>query len=345
MVSSCSAALEIGATMCEIGPGDEVILPSFTFTSTANAFVRLGARPVFVEIRPDTLNLDENLVEAAITRRTKAIFPVHYAGVSCEMDCLLAIAAQHNLRVVEDAAQGVNSFYKGRALGTMGDFGAYSFHSTKDYTGGEGGTLCIRSPENAARAEIIRDKGTDRGRFLRGQADKYSWVDLGSSYTPSEISCAYLYAQLEGMDDIRERRRKIFELYRVLLAEYEENGWLRLPRIPAGCEPNYHMCYILLPDHGTRHRLMLHLRENGIQSLFHYLPLHCSPMGQQLGYRKGDLPVTEDLSGRLLRLPFYPTLRPQDQLRIAKCIQTFFTTVSAEVASRLTATSSGLGAA
>src|SRR5437762_5676241 len=229
MVNSCTSALEMAALLCGLGPGDEVILPSFTFSSTANAFVRLGAKPVFVDVRPDTLNLDEELVEAAVTPRTKAIFPVHYAGVSCEMDRLMAIARRHDLQVVEDAAQGVNAFYKGTALGTIGDFGAYSFHSTKDYTGGEGGALCIQSPFSACRAEVIRDKGTDRSRFLRGDVDRYTWVDVGSSYAPSEISCALLYAQLEAMDTIRDQRKKIYDRYRLLLAECEGKGWLCLP--------------------------------------------------------------------------------------------------------------------
>jgi dTDP-4-amino-4,6-dideoxygalactose transaminase len=324
MVTSCSAALEMAAMLCGLGPGDEVILPSFTFASTANAVARLGARPVFVDIRADTLNLDESRIEASLTRRSRAIFPVHYAGVACEMDCLMAIARRHDLLVVEDAAQAVNAFYKGRALGTIGDFGAYSFHSTKDYTGGEGGALSLGSPATRSRAEIIRDKGTDRSKFLRGEVDKYTWVDLGSSYTPSELSCAFLYGQLEAMDDIRDKRRRIFERYREGLSECEERGWLLLARVPADCQPNYHMCYILLPDESTRDRLMGHISANGIRAHSHYTPLHCSPMGQRYGYCRGDLPLTEELSSRLLRLPFFPALRQEDQLRVMECVGAYF---------------------
>ena len=275
MVPSCTAALEMAVMLCDPGPGDEVILPSFTFVSTANAVVRLGAKPVFVDIRPDTLNLDEELVEAAITPRTKVIFPVHYAGVSCEMNRIRAIAGKHGLRVIEDAAQGVNSWYDGRALGALSDLGTYSFHETKNYICGEGGALCVNDARLIERAEIIRDKGTNRQQFFRGQVDRYTWVDVGSSYVPSEICCAFLYAQLELMDSIGERRRAIYEHYQERLAPLETEGLLRLPRIPEGCGTNYHI-FSHPPARRRRPRdgLMHHLKQVGILAVFHYIPLH-----------------------------------------------------------------------
>jgi dTDP-4-amino-4,6-dideoxygalactose transaminase len=313
MTPSCTAALEMAAMLCDLKPGDAVILPSFTFVSTANAFVRLGAKPVFVDIRPDTLNLDECRIEEAITPNTKAIFPVHYAGVACEMDRIMTIAKQHNLLVVEDAAQGVNAFYNGHALGSIGQLGTYSFHETKNYICGEGGALCINSPEMVERAEIIRDKGTNRKEFFRGQVDKYTWVDIGASCVPSEICCAFLYAQLEMLDAITERRRKIYQFYRQHLKPLEAEGLLRLPHRPDDCDSNYHLFYILVPDMATRDDLLTHLKQNGIQAVFHYVPLHSSPMGQMLGYKEGDLPVTEELSGRLLRLPIYYDITEEEQ--------------------------------
>jgi len=325
---SCTAALEMAAMLCNLGPGDEVILPSFTFVSTANAFVRFGAKPVFVDIRPDTLNLDEKLIEAAITPRTKAIFPVHYAGVSCAMNSIMTVATKHNLVVVEDAAQGVNAFYDGRALGAIGHLGTYSFHDTKNYISGEGGALCINAPEMVERAEIIRDKGTNRSRFLRGEVDKYTWVDVGSSYVPSEICCAFLYAQLEMLDTIAARRRAIYEIYRHHLQPLEEKGLLRLPRIPEDCASNYHLFYILLNDMEARTALMAHLKQNGMQAVFHYIPLHSSPMGKKFGYRANDLPITEELSGRLLRLPFYCDVTEEEQLRVVQHIANFIEHVS-----------------
>jgi dTDP-4-amino-4,6-dideoxygalactose transaminase len=324
MVSSGTAALEMAAMLCGLRDGDEVILPPFTFTSTANAILRAGARPVFVDIRQDTLNLDETLVQAAITRKTRAIFPVHYAGVSCEMDSLMDIAGRRDLLVVEDAAQAVNSAYKTHACGAIGDMGVYSFHSSKDYNCGEGGALCIRSPELARRAELIRDKGTDRAQFLRGEVDKYTWVDIGSSYLPSELASAYLLAQLEMMDHIRSRRRLVYRRYQSLLGRYEEQQLLRLPRVPPDCEPNCHVFYILLRDEATRDRLLQHFRQDAIQAVFHYVPLHLSPMGRYLGYGRGDFPVTEELSGRLLRLPMYPELTEEDQLIIVQSLAHFF---------------------
>jgi dTDP-4-amino-4,6-dideoxygalactose transaminase len=316
MTPSCTAALEMAAILCDVGPGDEVILPSYTFVSTANAIARLGARPVFVDIRPDTLNLDESLIEEAITPQTRAIWPVHYAGVSCEMDRILAIAQKNDLQVVEDAAQGVNAWYGERALGSLGAMAAYSFHETKNYICGEGGAICINSPEYVERAEIIRDKGTNRRQFFRGQVDKYTWVDIGSSYVPSEICCAFLYAQLELLDAITERRRKIYQFYQESLEPLQTEGLLRLPIMPEGCKTNYHLFYILLPDMETRDGLMAYLKENDILAVFHYVPLHNSPMGKQMGYRDGQLPVTEDLSARLLRLPFYHEITEDEQSRV-----------------------------
>ncbi len=316
LTPSCTAALEMAATLCKLEPGDEVIMPSYTFVSTASAVARVGAVPRFVDVRADTLNLDEKLIEAALTPRTRAIWPVHYAGVACEMDPILAIARKHQLKVVEDAAQGVNAFYKGKALGSIGDLGAFSFHETKNFICGEGGALCINDPALVARAEILRDKGTNRKQFLRGEVDKYTWVDIGSSYVPSEICSAFLFAQLEMMDVITERRRSLFERYRAELAPLEAEGLLRLPICPPHCTANYHIFYVLLPTRDFRDDLMAHLRKSGILAVFHYVPLHDSPVGQSLGYRRGDLPVTEDVSGRLLRLPLYFTMTADEQTRV-----------------------------
>jgi dTDP-4-amino-4,6-dideoxygalactose transaminase len=263
------------------------------------------------------------LIEEAITARTKAIFPVHYAGVSCEMDRIIEIAQRHALAVVEDAAQGVYAFYKGRALGSMGQLAAYSFHETKNYVCGEGGALCINAPEYGERAEIIREKGTNRSRFLRGLVDKYTWVDVGSSYIPSEISCAFLYAQLELLESIADRRRTIYDFYRRHLAPLEERGLLMLPKIPGGCQTNYHMFFIVLPSAETRDGLIAHLKEHGIGAAFHYVPLHTSPVGSSLGYRAGDLPITEDFSARLVRLPFYYSISETQQMEVVLRINDF----------------------
>ena len=325
MVTSCTSALEMAAILCNLEPGDEIILPSYTFVSTANAFVRAGAKPVFVDVRPDTLNLDETQIENAITDRTKAIVPVHYAGVACEMDTIMEIADRHGLYVVEDAAQGMHAYYKGRALGSIGQMGAYSYHETKNYVCGEGGTLCINHPELQTRAEIIRDKGTNRQQFFRGAVDKYTWVDVGSSYVLSELSCAVLYAQLEALDEILSLRKKAFDNYRNLLKELETEGFLRMPVIPDDCETNYHMFYILLENQETRDSLMQYLREHGINAVFHYIPLHTSPMGRSFGYSEGQLPVTEDLSGRLLRLPFFNEINLSQQERVTDWISSFLT--------------------
>jgi dTDP-4-amino-4,6-dideoxygalactose transaminase len=332
LTPSCTAALEMAAMLCDLQPGDEVILPSFTFVSTASAVVRLGARPVFVDIRPDTLNLDDARIEEAITPHTKAVFPVHYAGVACDMDRLLRVARKYRLFVVEDAAQGVNAFYKGRALGSLGQLGAYSFHETKNYNCGEGGALCINSPGLLERAEVIRDKGTNRGQFFRGQVDKYTWVDVGSSYVPSEICCAFLYAQLEKLDAITERRRQVYQFYHQHLERLEAAGLLRRPGPPPDCQSNYHMFYLLLPDQQTRDELLAFLKRGGIQAAFHYVPLHSSPMGRRLGYKEGDLPVTEELSGRLLRLPFYPDLTEEEQGRVVRHLTAFLEPLRARFA-------------
>ena len=315
MTPSCTAALEMAAMLCDLGPGDEVIMPSYTFVSTASAVARLGAKPVFVDIRPDTLNLDEMLVEAAISDHTKAIFPVHYAGVGCEMDRLMAIARGYNLLVVEDAAQGVNAFYNGRALGSIGHLGCYSFHETKNYICGEGGALCINDHRFQERAEIIRDKGTNRQKFFRGEVDKYTWVDIGSSNVPSEISSAFLFGQLEQFDTIAARRREIYQLYRRKLKPLEAEGRLRLPVIPEDCVSNSHMFYVILPSAEQRDQTMAELKARGIHAVFHYIPLHSSPMGRKLGCDT-NLPVTEDLSRRLLRLPMYYDMTDEDQNRV-----------------------------
>ncbi|MGH9890622.1 MAG: dTDP-4-amino-4,6-dideoxygalactose transaminase [bacterium] len=323
LTPSCTAALEMAALLCGLAEDDEVILPSFTFVSTASAIVRTGARPVFVDIRPDTLNLDETLLKAAITRQTKMILPVHYAGVSCQMDVIMATAAEHGIRVVEDAAQAVHSYYKDRAAGSIGHLAAFSFHETKNYTCGEGGALCINEESFVELAEILRDKGTNRQRFLRGQVDKYTWVEVGSSYVPSEICTAFLWGQLEHFDAIAQRRHAIFSFYEELLKPLEERGLLRLPCVPASCQHNAHMFYVLLPSQRARDGLIEHLRERSILAVFHYVPLHSSPVGRRYGYDSGDFPVCEDVSARLVRLPFYYELNREDQVEIAHEISAF----------------------
>lgn len=324
LTPSCTAALEMAAMLCDLGPGDEAILPSYTFVSTANAIVRTGAQPVFVDIRPDTMNLDEHLLESAVTPRTKAVFPVHYAGIGCEMDEILAIAARHGLMVVEDAAQGVNAYYRDRALGTLGDLATYSFHETKNYICGEGGALCINRPDLVERACIIRDKGTNRRQFLRGEVDKYTWVEVGGSYVPSEIVCAFLLAQLEAMPQITQRRRAIYLQYREQLEPLAARGELRLPRIPDHCRANWHMFPVLTRDQTTRNGLIEHLRRESIHAVFHYVPLHASAMGQRYGYRPEDLPVTQEISGQLVRLPMYFEMRAPEQQRVIDEILRFF---------------------
>jgi dTDP-4-amino-4,6-dideoxygalactose transaminase len=318
LTPSCTAALEMAAILCDLRAGDEVILPSFTFVSTAAAFVRVGAQPVFVDIRPDTLNLDENLIEAAITERTRVIVPVHYAGVACQMDRILSIARAHRLIVVEDAAQAVNSFYGDKALGSIGDLGCYSFHETKNFISGEGGALCVNRADLVERAEIIRDKGTNRQKFFRGQVDKYTWVDLGSSYVPSELIGAFLYGQLERMQAISTRRRQIHEFYQQSFEPLAADGLVQLPCVPAGCTTNFHLFYLLTRDAATRDGLLAHLRSVGIGAVFHYVPLHSSPMGCKLGCATRNLPVTDSTCARLIRLPFFYGITPEEQSEVVR---------------------------
>jgi len=316
LTTSCTDALEMAALLLDLKPGDEVIVPSFTFVSTVNAFVLHGAKPVFIDIRPDTLNLNEALLERLITPRTKAVIPVHYAGVGCEMDAILELAKQRHLAVVEDNAHGFLAKYKGRYLGTFGGLATQSFHETKNVTCGEGGALLINDERYIERAEIIREKGTNRSRFFRGQVDKYTWVDVGSSFLPSDILAAFLYAQLEAIDRIQEQRRRIWEYYFKHLRDWAEKRGAILPTIPAHCQQSYHMFYILLPSLEVRQDLIRRLREHNITGVFHYLPLHLSDMGRRFGGKPGDCPVTEDVSDRLLRLPFYNELTEADQARI-----------------------------
>ncbi len=324
LTHSCTAALEMSAMLCEVGPGDEVIMPSYTFVSTANAFVLRGARPRFVDIRRDTLNLDEQLIESAITEHTKVIVPVHYAGVGCEMDTIIALAEEHGLHVVEDAAQALGATYRGRYLGTFGELGCFSFHETKNLISGEGGALAVNSPELVARAEVIRQKGTNRAQFLRGEVDKYTWVAAGSSYMPSEIVAAFLLAQLENEEMINARRMALWRTYHEALADLEQEGCLGRPHWPEYCSPNAHIYYILTADLAERQALITHLGQHDIMAVFHYVPLHSSPMGRRFGYRPGQLPVTEELSARILRLPLYYELTEDDVLRVAEAIHEFY---------------------
>ncbi len=323
LTTSCTHALEMAALLLDIQAGDEVIIPSFTFVSTVNAFVLRGARPVFIDIRPDTLNLDETQLERLITSRTRAIVPVHYAGVGCEMDAIMEIAARHGIPVVEDNAHGLFGKYKGRYLGTFGCLATQSFHETKNFTCGEGGALLINDPEYIERAEILREKGTNRSRFFRGQVDKYTWVDVGSSYLPSEILAAFLYAQLEAREQVQGRRREIWEYYAEHLGDWAAENDVRLPVVPDHCEQAYHMFYLLLPSLEVRQALIEHLKAQGILSVFHYLPLHLSDMGRQFGGKPGDCPVTENVSDRLVRLPFFTALEKFDQKRVCQTIRTF----------------------
>ena len=312
ITTSCTHALEMSALLIECQPGDEVIFPSFTFVSTVNAFVLRGVRPVFADVRPDTLNLDETQIEDLITPLTKAIVPVHYAGVACEMDAILEIASRHGLSVIEDNAHGLFGRYKGRYLGTLGCLATQSFHETKNFTSGEGGALLINDPRYIERAEIIREKGTNRSRFFRGQVDKYTWVDVGSSYLPSDILAAFLYAQLESRQQIQGKRRWLWENYNQHLKDWAGENGVRLPVIPGHCEQTYHMFYMLMPSLDVRQDFIAYLKTRGIQSVFHYLPLHLSDMGQRFGGKPGDCPVTEDISDRLVRLPFYNSLSSSD---------------------------------
>jgi dTDP-4-amino-4,6-dideoxygalactose transaminase len=325
LTTSCTAALEMCAILCEIEQGDEVIMPSFTFVSTANAFALRGAHIKFIDIRRDTLNMDEKLIEEAITEKTKAIVPMHYAGVACEMDTILEIARRHDLIVAEDAAQGVNATYNGRYLGTIGHLGAYSFHETKNFISGEGGALVINDKHFIERAEIIREKGTNRSKFFRGEVDKYTWVDIGSSYLPSEIIAAFLYAQLEEADTITQKREAIFNYYKERLTPLQDHGLVKLPSYPRGCRHNGHLFYLLVQTSPQdRDRLLAYLKNKSINAIFHYVPLHTSPMGLKMGYKDGDLPNTEDLSARLIRLPCYFELSREDQDRVVNEIYSFF---------------------
>ena len=318
LTTSCTHALEMAALLLDLQPGDEVIIPSFTFVSTVNAFLLHGARPVFVDVRSDTLNIDERLLEARITPATRAIVPVHYAGVGCEMNSIMDIAARHHLAVIEDNAHGIFGKYQQRWLGTLGELATLSFHETKNISCGEGGALLVNNEAYAERAEIIREKGTNRSRFFRGQVDKYTWVDIGSSYLPSDILAAFLYAQLEARDRIQSQRQFIWQYYQHHLADWAEQHDVRLPIVPADCEQSYHMFYLLLPSLKQRQELIAHLKAHGILSVFHYLPLHLSEMGQKLGGKPGQCPVTEDISDRLLRLPFYNDL---DEMHLSKIVQ------------------------
>ncbi len=323
LTTSGTHALDMMALLLEIQPGDEVILPSFTFVSTVNAFVLRGARPVFADIRPDTLNLDETQAEGLITPRTRAIVPVHYAGVGCEMDSLLETANRRGVRVVEDNAHGLFGKYKGKYLGTFGALAAQSFHETKNFTSGEGGALIINDPALVERAEILREKGTNRSRFFRGQVDKYTWVDIGSSYLPSDILAAFLYGQLEQREKIQSHRKRLWEFYYTALRDWAQAHEVQLPHVPAHMEQAYHMFYMLLPTLDLRQQLIAHLKERGILSVFHYLPLHLSEMGRRFGGREGDCPVTERVSDQLLRLPFHNALTQEEQEQVVEAIREF----------------------
>jgi dTDP-4-amino-4,6-dideoxygalactose transaminase len=323
LTTSCTHALEMSALLLDIQPGDEVIVPSFTFVTTVNAFVLRGANPVFIDVRPDTLNFNEEKLEQLITPRTKAIIPVHYAGIGCEMDAILEIAGRYGVPVVEDNAHGLFGKYKGKYLGTFGKLATQSFHETKNFNCGEGGALLINDPQYIERAEIVREKGTNRSRFYRGQVDKYTWVDLGSSYLPSDMLAAYLYAQLEAREQIQAKRRQVWEYYHEHLQGWAEENGVRFPIVPDHCDQAYHMFYVLMPSLEKRQALLAHLKAQGIIGTFHYLPLHLSEVGRKLGGKEGDCPVTEDVSDRLLRLPFYNDLTEADQARVVAAVREF----------------------
>ena len=324
LTTSGSTALDMALLLCDLKPGDEVILPSYTFSSTANSPVLAGAKLVFVDIRPDTMNIDEKKIEAAITKKTKVIIAVHYAGISCEMDTILDIARRHNLMVVEDAAQGVMSTYKGKALGTMGDFGCYSFHETKNYSMGEGGALVINNPAYNEKAEILREKGTNRAKFFRGQVDKYTWVDFGDSYLPSELNAAYLWAQLEVADKINENRLATWNAYYEAFKPLEEKGYIELPTIPVGCVHNAHMFYIKLKDLDERTDFISTLKEQGVYCVFHYIPLHSAPAGHKFGRFDGEDEYTTKESERLVRLPLYYNLTLEDREHVIDSVKKYF---------------------
>jgi dTDP-4-amino-4,6-dideoxygalactose transaminase len=320
LTHSCTAALEMAAMLVDVQPGDEIILPSYTFVSTANAFALRGGVLVFVDIRSDTLNLDESLIESAITSKTKAIVAVHYAGVACEMDTILSIAKRHRLFVIEDAAQGVMATYKGRSLGGIGHLGAYSFHETKNVISGEGGALLVNDARFSDLAEIIREKGTDRSKFFRGEVDKYTWQHIGSSFLPSELTAAFLWAQMEEAEELTRRRRETWEHYHVAFEPLEKSGLLTRPVVPPGCRHNAHMYYIIVPDLETRERLLSGLKEQSINAIFHYVPLHSSPAGEKYGRVHGDLKVTRSLPDRIVRLPMWVGLSMEHVEKIASAV-------------------------
>jgi dTDP-4-amino-4,6-dideoxygalactose transaminase len=324
LTTSCTHALEMAAILLNIGTGDEVIVPSFTFVSTVNAFVLHKAKPVFVDIRPDTLNMDESKLEGLVTSRTKAVVPVHYAGIGCEMDTIMEIANRRGIPVVEDNAHGLFGKYKGRFLGTFGCMATQSFHETKNFTCGEGGALLVNDPQYIERAEIIREKGTNRSRLFRGEVDKYTWVDIGSSYLPSDMLAGFLYAQLEAKDHIQQHRKEIWNFYYTHLKEWAQEHSVKLPTVPEYCEQPYHMFYMIMPSLEERQGLIAHLKSHGILSVFHYLPLHLSDMGVSFGGRRGNCPVTEDMSDRLIRLPFYNDLTREEQEFIVDKISRFY---------------------
>jgi dTDP-4-amino-4,6-dideoxygalactose transaminase len=320
LTTSCTHALELAALLLDVKPGDEVIVPSFTFVSTVNAFVLRGALPVFADIRQDTLNMNEAQIEGLLTPRTKAIVPVHYAGVGCEIDVIMDIASRHGIAVVEDNAHGLFGSYRGRKLGTFGNFSAQSFHETKNFTCGEGGALLLNDARYIERAEILREKGTDRSRFFRGEVDKYTWVDIGSSYVMSDVLAAFLYGQLEAWKKIQDKRRCLWDYYDHHLGDWSRERGIRRPVVPSHCDQAYHMYYLLLPSLERRTALIEHLKKRGILSVFHYLPLHLSIMGRKFGGKPGACPVTEDVSQRLLRLPFYNTLSESDQEKVVAAL-------------------------
>ncbi len=324
LTTSCSTALDMASILIDIKPGDEVILPSYTFVSTANSFFMRGAKLRFVDIREDTLNIDEDKIEEAITPQTRTIAVVHYAGISSEMDKILEIARKNNIYVIEDAAQGIESSYKGNYLGSIGDIGCYSFHETKNVICGEGGAILINNEKFLERAEIIREKGTDRSKFFRGEVDKYTWVDIGSSYLPSEILSAFLYAQLENIEVIINNRKKLWKYYYDNLEDMERKGLIKRPVIPASCEHNGHLFYVIVRNGKIRDHLLQYLKNRGVLAIFHYLPLHLSPMGMKMGYREGQLPVTEKISSRLVRLPIFYGLKRSDQDTVLGILEDFF---------------------
>ena len=324
LTTSGTSALEMAAILCDLEPGDEVILPSFTFSSTATAFQMVGAKLVFVDVRPDTMNIDETLIEGAITDRTRVIVPVHYAGVACEMDTILDIARRHDLLVVEDAAQAVMSTYKGRALGTLGTFGCFSFHETKNYSMGEGGAILVNDPAFIERAEIIREKGTNRQRFFRGQVDKYTWVDRGGSYLQSDLNAAYLLAQLERADEVNDNRLATWHAYDEAFRPLEERGFISLPYVPEGCVHNAHMYYVKLADLDERTRFISHMKDSGVSCVFHYIPLHSSPAGQMFGRLYGEDVYTTRESDRLVRLPMYYGMADEDRQTVIDAVLAFF---------------------